>query len=292
MSGVNFGQNLTPGTEYTDGSAFVSTSKGSLIMVRNGSTIIPALADGSGNVSVNLVHVPHVVDTNNSTTTSLGISSVFSGSGVEVGEYSAILVEVNSDEDSADNGMDIEFSQDNTNWDISEPYHITADDEKAFLVLPRGRYFRIVYTNGATAQSDFRLQTTLYLNRNTAVVNYPQKKTVLLENLVDLYDDSPTSNTSQIIDVRPYRKGSCQISVTKAGSPTRFEVIVDAIAPDGVSRQIRNWALGKLEFKNTTSFAYEFDLGSIEFIEVTFTATGTDGSNTYDVTGAWLGLGS
>ena len=44
-----------------------------------------------------------------------------------------------------------------------DTFSIFADKGKVFTVTPANRYFRIVYTNGSTAQTSFSLQTRLVL---------------------------------------------------------------------------------------------------------------------------------
>jgi hypothetical protein len=62
---------------------------------------------------------------------------------------------------SATDGLVAEFSPDGINWDNKDFYTITAGAGKVYSFQPAARYFRVVYTNGATAQTYFRLQTSL-----------------------------------------------------------------------------------------------------------------------------------
>lgn len=51
----------------------------------------------------------------------------------------------------------IEQSMDNTNWDISTSYAVTASDGKGFKEDIFAPYIRVRYVNGATPQTAFRL---------------------------------------------------------------------------------------------------------------------------------------
>jgi len=104
------------------------------------------------------------IDANNSTTTPLGISGVFTGTGVDLDGYSSVAITLHADVDSATDGMDFQFSTDNTNWD--DLYKFTMDvsssNTRRFQFPVCARYFRVVYTNGTSAQSTFRVQTVLH----------------------------------------------------------------------------------------------------------------------------------
>lgn len=97
--------------------------------------------------------------TNNSTTTPLGISGTFTGTSDDIKSYASVTVVVSADESSAENGFQCQFSMDNTTWATSSrlTYNKNANFE---LNIPKeARYFRVVFTNGTTAQTTFEIQT-------------------------------------------------------------------------------------------------------------------------------------
>lgn len=98
------------------------------------------------------------VDNNNSTTTPLAGDAVFTGTSTDVLDVSIIIVSLKSDVASATDGLSIEFSTDGTNWDHTDVFTIPANTGKTFTFQPVARYLRVVYTNGSSAQSFFRLQ--------------------------------------------------------------------------------------------------------------------------------------
>ncbi len=100
-----------------------------------------------------------VISVVNSTTAALGISGVFTGIGEEVKDNAQITVFIKSDATSAINGLRLEFSTDNIVWDAADAYTITANSSKVFTLGPSARFFRVVYTNGLTAQTTFKIQT-------------------------------------------------------------------------------------------------------------------------------------
>lgn len=105
-----------------------------------------------------------VVSTNNSSTTPLGISGVFTGTSDNVQDYASIEITVFANQASAANGLSMQQSQDGTNWDIIDAYSITASTGRAFSLGPAARFFRVVYTNGVAAQATFRLQVVYHYN--------------------------------------------------------------------------------------------------------------------------------
>ena len=66
-----------------------------------------------------------------------------------------------ADQASATDGLSVEFSTDGTNWDANDTFTIPATTGKTFSFQCATRYFRVTYTNGAVAQTTFRLQTIL-----------------------------------------------------------------------------------------------------------------------------------
>jgi len=104
---------------------------------------------------------PGVVSTNNSTTSVLAAAGVFTGTSEDVLAYNELRISVIASHASATDGLSIQQSSDNSNWDITDTYTIPATTGKTFSVPRQARYFRIVYTNGGTLQTSFRLQTIL-----------------------------------------------------------------------------------------------------------------------------------
>jgi len=101
------------------------------------------------------------ISTGNSTTTPLGIGGVFTGTAVDTIDFVTINIVAYSNVASATDGLSIQFSTDGTNWDLIETHTVSAATIHTQLFRAKGRYFRIVYTNGGIAQTTFRLATLL-----------------------------------------------------------------------------------------------------------------------------------
>lgn len=124
-----------------------------------------------------------VISVLNSTTATLGSNATYTGTGEDVTNFSEMRISVISNQASATDGLSIQQSTDNSNWDITDTYTIAAATAKTFVVPRQARYYRIVYTNGVSAQGSFRLQSIL--NR-TATAPSSQRATDAYTNETDL----------------------------------------------------------------------------------------------------------
>lgn len=119
---------------------------------------VPISTDATGAVRVDL---NGTVSTNNSSTAVLAGGAVFTGTWEDVLNYNEIRVSVVASHVSASDGLSIQQSSDGTNIDFTDTYTIPAATGKTYSVPRQARYYRAVYTNGATLQTSFRLQTIL-----------------------------------------------------------------------------------------------------------------------------------
>lgn len=116
-------------------------------------------AGGGGSYPAN------VISTVNTSTTPLTSAATFTGTSEDVSAYADIRVAVFSDVASATDGLSMQQSEDGTNWDFTDTYTIAANTGKVFDVPSYAKFFRVVYTNGATPQGTFRLQTVYHISR-------------------------------------------------------------------------------------------------------------------------------
>jgi hypothetical protein len=102
-----------------------------------------------------------VVDSANSTATPLLAGATFTGGIVDLLRYDSISLAVNSDKASAVNGLTIQFSPDGINFDQNHQFTFTATEGIYLKFSREARYYQVLYTNGATNQTFFRLQSIL-----------------------------------------------------------------------------------------------------------------------------------
>ena len=104
------------------------------------------------------------VSKDNSSTTLLKAGETFTGDAIEVLNYGIVFVNVYSDVDSATDGLRIEGSIDCVAWRHSDVFSISGGSAKNFSINPYIKYMRVKYTNGASDQTVFELQTILKAN--------------------------------------------------------------------------------------------------------------------------------
>jgi hypothetical protein len=92
-----------------------------------------------------------------------------------------------SDQASAIDGLEFQWSSDGTNVDRTEKSVIYANSSqgRAFAVAVRSKYFRVKYTNGAINQTIFRL-STIYHYHGTGLISRPFKQSVDESNFAQL----------------------------------------------------------------------------------------------------------
>ena len=101
------------------------------------------------------------IDDYNSSEEPLAGGAVFTGTAVEILNCASVFVSIHSDVASAVDGLEIQQSADGTNWYYCDKFTITAGAGKVFNIPAANRYYRVVYTNGAAAQTVFQLTAVL-----------------------------------------------------------------------------------------------------------------------------------
>lgn len=91
----------------------------------------------------------------NSSTTPLAGAATFTGTG-EQNFYPDVGVSCITD---ADGTLYFDFSNDGTNWDSSQSFSVAASTHEFHTSVKLGRYFRVRFINGSSAQSYLRLYT-------------------------------------------------------------------------------------------------------------------------------------
>lgn len=112
-----------------------------------------------GRLDVNAGAIQGTVSTANSSAVALSGGAAFTGTSEDVSNYASIFVSVFADQASAASGLSVQFSADGTNWDHTRAISVTASSGMILSVSPAAKFFRVVYTNGATPNTVFRLQT-------------------------------------------------------------------------------------------------------------------------------------
>lgn len=101
------------------------------------------------------------VCTDNTTIVPLGSNETFTGVWQDCLNYQEVNVSVDTDKNSATNGLVIQWSADGVNVADTDVFSIYANSGTNYTPNPAFRYVRVVYTNGSVAQTRFNLMTIL-----------------------------------------------------------------------------------------------------------------------------------
>lgn len=99
----------------------------------------------------------NLLSTGNTTTVNLLAGATFTGIGENILPYVTISIAVIADEDSANLGLEFQFSTDNITWVTSDGYSYFANGRKTYSIQRISQYFRVRYINGAINQSNFNI---------------------------------------------------------------------------------------------------------------------------------------
>lgn len=112
---------------------------------------------------VDVAYLPKVVDATLSTATPLGAGAVFGPTAwVDVLRYPMVSFLVAADAPAATRGFHVEWSADGVNAHADDEFDHAGVHGDQWNFGPMARYVRVTYTNGATPQSSFTIQTILH----------------------------------------------------------------------------------------------------------------------------------
>lgn len=188
--------------------------------------------------------LPAVIDYNNTTSTPLAGGATFTGTATYT-RATTISVVVYANVASATDGLSIEFSMDGTNWDHTHVHSVAAATAFMISTTLQTPYYRVRYTNGATVQTTFRLQT---MTRDVP----SSGATVLLSDLPTNEDHAQvtqsvlvghtTAGGGSFVDVKVNPSGALTVDATQATSP--WVISGTVTATQGVGKDGGVWAWG------------------------------------------------
>ena len=192
-----------------------------------GSTSVVLASDQS---RINVDPLVGVLDTANSTTTPLGANATFTGTAVDISQYAAISIGIATDVASATSGFRMEFSPDGTNWDHIHTYDVAAPGI-SYTQAAELRFFRIVYTNGATPQTLFRL-SVIYKKTDVPVSRYTFDQTVFggqfADNVKSVIYGKTTGGGGGYVAVKVNPSGALTTEATISGTVPVSGPLTDA----------------------------------------------------------------
>jgi len=99
-----------------------------------------------------------LVSTVNSSVVNLAANAVFTGVAEDITLFASVKVNVYSSHASATDGLNYQQSHDGILWLPMDAYTIPALSQKSFATSANMKFFRVVYTNGATATTQLVIQ--------------------------------------------------------------------------------------------------------------------------------------
>lgn len=127
---------------------------------------VDIVAQSVGDIAVTLDGEPIILgrslDASNTSVANLGNGGVFTGSWVDTLNFASIVIQIFTDQDSADDGFEVQMSTDGVNPTHIHKFTVDANANGSHYILSLTcQYYRVVYTNGTTPQTSFSLCSSL-----------------------------------------------------------------------------------------------------------------------------------
>jgi len=181
----------------------------------------------SGNeMQVDIKTIEGVIDANNTTSTPLLAGGNFTGAWTEIKDYNSINLGVFSDVASATDGLRIEYSFDGVSV---HHFHLWTFPGGAngigYQLSAEFRYFRINYTNGASPQATFLLQsnlkpTALFPSSYRASQTFTSQSQVILTKGIIVGETTGGGGGYVSVKVNPSGALTVEADVTSSVLPT------------------------------------------------------------------------
>jgi hypothetical protein len=131
------------------------------VQLTDGSVVLATKLNVHSNEKELLVNMSGHICEDNTTTTPLLADATFTGEWQDTLDYGVIVIGLIADQDSATDGLVVQWSANGISVTQTDIFTITANNGKVFTFGPANQYIRVVYTNGGTDQGTFNLQTIL-----------------------------------------------------------------------------------------------------------------------------------
>ena len=137
-----------------------------------------------------------IISNGNSTSSTLGVSGIFTGTIEDVTRYNSILITINSNISSTSNGVQLYFGATTSSMKLKAQYTYNANENTSIPIKVTDRFFRIIYNNGTTLQTSFTMQTYFIEESIDKEVNVNFDPVAQ-----DLFGNLKTSNSYTLLDV-------------------------------------------------------------------------------------------
>ena len=210
--------------------ATLEVAKDAVVSIDNKVATEATLLDIFNDVGSILQNQLSTVDSSNTTDIPLGANATYTGTAIDITNFATVSVAAFSDVSSATDGLKMEFSPDGINWDHIHSFSVTGNVGVSYNQAAELVYFRVVYTNGSTAQTTFRLTTVV---RRAAI---DPSRYALSQNLSDGY---MANVTKSVIWGKTTAGGGAyeQVKVNPSGALTVEADVTSSVLPTGAATE-------------------------------------------------------
>lgn len=137
------------------------------------------------------------IDNNNTTSTPLGVSGTYTGTWTKVSSFGEIKVAMTTDQDPATCYFQLSHNGVTVDTSLNLPPQLNEVTGKYTFIHslnPSLPYFRIVYTNGTVAQTEFKLTTLLLVESGNGFIS---RATAVLDRFTDVKNIRQVNNPEQ-----------------------------------------------------------------------------------------------
>ena len=163
-----------------------------------------------------------MVDNGNSSSSNLLANATFTGAAIDMLPYASVQIQVYSDKAGATNGMSCQWSPDGVIWDTARQFTVPAGYWLNFTHSVHGRYFRLIYTNGATTTTTLRIQAIVTKSGLTGEIIPVDAQPVSGCDAVltkSVMSGRTTAGGSSYVDVKVNPSGSLTVENTNTNLP-------------------------------------------------------------------------
>ena len=224
---------------------------------------ITTTADASGqtNISGTISLPPEGVIVFNDSTP-LGAGGISGSASWEITNYAVIQVGVFSNVASATNGVQVQFSPDNVNWDHTHQTTYSGGTGVGYVFNAEYRYMRVRYTNGATPQTTFRLQVILKkapVKQSLYTIDQAVSGNMFAELGKNVIIGKTTGGGGGFVDVKVNPSGALTVENTPSTLNSNFveALTISNVSATSISLTNAKWIRIEADSTNTVALRWK-----------------------------------
>ncbi|HVI41776.1 MAG TPA: hypothetical protein VM577_14080 [Anaerovoracaceae bacterium] len=161
------------------------------------------------------------VSKNNSTTVPLGAGQSFTGQFDVLTSWQELDINVAGSPSNAPGTLTFEFSPDGTHWDTSVPLTLSGPNIIPVTLRTVLPYFRVIYVNGITPQTEFRLTTIFHRGSSKQLSRFlsqPIDENEPIENVRVAEGERSTIGTTTTVDASATNVTLLALNTSRTGA--------------------------------------------------------------------------